>query len=104
MALTSAAADQAIATAEINLVNPAVSDAVDSLRDYNDVMLEAGVNFRDIEGISRDVTDAIRQQGTGFQTLRGDVESAEISLDDIDETMRDIGRRRRHRRKALSPI
>ena len=88
--LTSLAADQAIATAEIRLLNPAISDAVDSLRDYNDVMLEAGINFRDVEDISADLTQSIRDQSSAFDDLRGDVESAAISLDDIDDTFNRI--------------
>ena len=88
--LTSTAADQAIANAEFRLVNPAVSEAVDSLRDYNDVMLEAGINFRTTEEISQDLTQSIRDQASAFDDLRGDVESAEISLDDIDATFNRI--------------
>ena len=72
------------------LVNPAISDAADSLRTYSDALSDVGVNFETLEDISQDVTDAIREQGTGFQTLRDNVESAEISLGDIDETMREI--------------
>ena len=88
--LTSLAADQAIATAEFRLVNPAISDAVDSLRDYNDVMLEAGINFRDVEDISADLTQSIRDQSSAFDDLRGAAVSAEIRLDDIDDTFNRI--------------
>ena len=72
------------------LVNPAVSDAIDSLRDYNDVLLEAGINFQSVESISEDLTQSIRDQASAFDDLRRDVESAEISLDDIDETFNRI--------------
>ena len=88
--LTSIAADQAIATAEFNLVNPAISDAVDSLRDYNQALSDVQGEYRSVEEISQDVTDAIRTQGTGFDDLRGKVDTAEISLDDIDATMQEI--------------
>ena len=69
-----------------NLISQAVSDAIVSFRDYNDVLLEAGINFRSVESISEDVTEAIRDQASAFDDLRGDVDAAEISLDDIDET------------------
>ena len=88
--LTSLAADQAIATAEIRLLNPAISQAVDSLREYNDVMLEAGINFRDVEDISADLTQSIRDQSSAFDDLRGAAVSAEIRLDDIDDTFNRI--------------
>ena len=88
--ITSYAADQAIATAEINLVNPAVSDAVDSLRDYNDVLSETGVSFQSVEDISQDVTSEIRGQAIAFDNLRAAAETTDITLDDLDATMQRI--------------
>ena len=72
------------------LVNPAVSDAVRSLRAYNDVLSDTGVEYRSVEEISQDLTEAIRTQGTAFDDLRGKTDTAEISLDDIDTTMQEI--------------
>ena len=73
--LTSFAADQAIATAEIRLVNPAISAAVRSLRDYNDVMSEGVVNFREVVDISEDVTASVRTQASAFDELRRSLDS-----------------------------
>ena len=86
------------------LVNPAISDAADSLRTYSDAISDVGVNFETLEDISQDVTDAIREQGTGFQTLRDDVESAEISLDDIDETLREVDDGAAEAERAISNL
>ena len=67
--ITSYAADQAIANAEARLVSPAVTDAANSMRDYVDVMDDVGVRFRDIEGVSEDVTNAVRDQESAFDDL-----------------------------------
>ena len=72
------------------LVNPAISDAVDSLRAYNAVLSDTGVEYRSVEEISQDVTQSIRDQESAFEDLRDDVDAAEISLDDIDATMQEI--------------
>ena len=72
--ITSFAADQAIATAEINLVNPAISDAVDSIRSYNAVMTDAQGELRSVEDISETLTSSVRTQGTAFDELRGNVD------------------------------
>ncbi len=80
--LTSFAADQAIATAEINLVNPAISDTVGSLRDYNAVMRDTGVNFETVEDISNRLTDSIRDQASGFGEVSSASETAGIDISD----------------------
>ena len=90
LAITSAAADQAIANAEFRLVNPAVSSAVDSMTEYVDVMGEVQGEFQTTDMIADRLTASIRDQASAFDDLRGDVESAEISLDDIDETFNRI--------------
>ena len=72
------------------LVNPAISDAVDSLQAYNAVLSDTGVEYRSVEEISQDVTQSIRDQESAFEDLRDDVDAAEISLDDIDATMQEI--------------
>ena len=73
--LTSFAADQAIATAEIKLVNPAISAAVVSLSSYNDAMSEGVVNFREVVDISEDVTASVRTQASAFDALRRSLDS-----------------------------
>ena len=77
--LTSFAADQAIATAEIKRVNPAISAAVRSLRDYNAVMSEGIVNFREVVDISKDVTASVRTQASAFDALRRSVDGVSQS-------------------------
>ena len=72
------------------LVNPAVSDAVRSLRAYNDVLSDTGVAFETIDSISDRLTQSIRDQASAFDDLRADVDTAEISLDNIDETFNRI--------------
>ena len=67
--ITSFAADQAIATAEINLVNPAVSDAVDSMMEYVDVMGEVQGEFETTDAISDRLTQSIRDQASAFDEL-----------------------------------
>ena len=73
--LTSFAADQAIATAEIKLVNPAISAAVVSMSSYNAVMSEGVVNFREVVDISEDVTASVRTQASAFDELRRSLDS-----------------------------
>ena len=74
--LTSFAADQAIATAEIRLVNPAISAAVSEYpSSYNDVMSEGVVNFREVIDISEDVTASVRTQASAFDELRRSLDS-----------------------------
>ena len=77
--LTSFAADQAIATAEIRLVNPAISAAVVSMSSYNDVMSEGVVNFREVVDISEDVTASVRTQASAFDELRRSVDGVSQS-------------------------
>ena len=51
------------------LVNPAVSEAVESFRDYNDVLSETGVNFERVDSISNRLTSSIRDQASAFDEL-----------------------------------
>ena len=69
-----------------NLINQAVSEGVESLREYVDVMGEVQGEFETTDAISDRLTQSIRDQASAFDDLRGDVASAEISLGDIDET------------------
>ena len=95
--LTSFAADQAIATAEIRLVNPAISAAVGSLRDYNEVLLESGVNFGDIDDISNRLTHSIRDQASAFSEVSRAAETAGIDISDaldmLDAEIEPVGNR-----------
>ena len=94
--LTSFAADQAIATAEIKLVNPAISDAVGSLRDYNEVMRDTGVNFETVEDVSERLTDSIRNQASALSEVSRAAETAGIdisdALDRLDAEIEPVGR------------
>ena len=67
--LTSYAADQAIANAEARLVNPAISEAADSMRDYIVVMGMVQGEFRTTDAISDRLTDSIRDQASAFDEL-----------------------------------
>ena len=83
---------QRLANEEIKLVNPAVSDAVRSMRAYIDELEDVEGGLVDVEMISENVRRALGSQGDAFDDLRDDVDTAEVSLDDIDDTMDDIGR------------
>ena len=79
------------------LVNPAISDAVGSFRRYADVLGtlpdvggESLVVFERINVVSDRLTTSIRDQATAFDDLRDAAETAEISLDDIDDTFNRI--------------
>ena len=65
------------------LVNPAVSEAVASLRDYNDVLLEAGINFQTVDDISDRLTDSIREQASAFDELRSAVDGVSQAQDGL---------------------
>ena len=94
--LTSFAADQAIATAEIKRVNPAISAAVRSLRDYNDVMRDTGVNSETVEDVSERLTDSIRNQASAFSEVSRAAETAGIDISDaldmLDAEIEPVGR------------
>ena len=62
-----------------NLINQSIAEAVRSFRGYNDVLLEAGVNFRNIEDISADVTASIRTQASAYDELRQSVDGVALS-------------------------
>ena len=64
------ALDQSLANVERGLnahnaalVNPAISDAVRSLRSYNDAISDTGVKFEDIDDISERLTRFDTQSG-----------------------------------------
>ena len=54
---------------DINLVNPAISSAVDSMRGYADVMGEVQGEFETTDMIADRLTDSIREQATAFDAL-----------------------------------
>ena len=56
------------------LVNPAVSEAVRSLQDYNAVLSDTGVNFETVDSLSDSLTSSIREQASAFDELRHSVE------------------------------
>ena len=62
-----------------NLINQSIVEAVRSFRDYNDVLLEAGTNFRNIGDISVAVTASIRTQASAFDALRQSVDGVALS-------------------------
>ena len=67
--LTSYAADQAIANAEARLVNPAISEAADTMRDYIAVMGDVQGEFQTTDAISDRLTESVRDQASAFDAL-----------------------------------
>ena len=90
----------------VALANPAISDAVRSLRSYNDALSDAGVKFEDVGDISESLTDSIRDQASAFDDLRASIggvsaesrrlpgELFDISdaLDKLDTEVQPVGR------------
>ena len=68
------------------LANPAVSDAVDSLRNYSDIIGDVNLGYDEIIPASQDFVDGLVAQESAFDDLRTAADAAEISLDDIDDT------------------
>ena len=62
-----------------NLIRQGISEAVGSLRDYNAVMSEGVVNFREVVNISEDVTASVRTQASAFDELRRSVDGVSQS-------------------------
>ena len=62
-----------------NLIRQGISEAVGSLRDYNAVMSEGVVNFREVVDISEDVTASVRTQASAFDELRRSVDGVSQS-------------------------
>ena len=79
-----------------NLIRPAVSEAVRSFRDYNDVLSETDVAYRSVAEISQEVTGAIRDQASALSEVSGAAETAGIdisdALDRLDAEIEPIGR------------
>ena len=62
-----------------NLIRQGISEAVESFRDYNAVMSEGVVNFREVVDISEDVTASVRTQASAFDELRRSVDGVSQS-------------------------
>ena len=62
-----------------NLIRQGISEAVGSLRDYNAVMSDGIVNFREVVDISEDVTASVRTQASAFDALRRSVDGVSQS-------------------------
>ena len=62
-----------------NLIRQGISEAVESFRDYNAVMSEGVVNFREVVDISEDVTASVRTQASAFDELRRSVDGVSKS-------------------------
>ena len=62
-----------------NLIRQGISEAVESFRDYNAVMSEGVVNFREVVDISQDVTASVRTQASAFDALRRSVDGVSQS-------------------------
>ena len=62
-----------------NLIRQGISEAVESFRDYNAVMFEGVVNFREVVDISEDVTASVRTQASAFDELRRSVDGVSQS-------------------------
>ena len=62
-----------------NLIRQGISEAVGSLRDYNAVMSDGIVNFREVVDISKDVTASVRTQASAFDELRRSVDGVSES-------------------------
>ena len=79
-----------------NLIRPAVSEAVLSFRDYNDVLSETDVAYRSVADISQEVTGAIRDQASALSEVSRAAETAGIdisdALDRLDAEIEPIGR------------
>lgn len=71
--LTAFAAEQAIATAEIKLVNPAISDAAGSMQLYIREMDQLQDRLEETDTISERMTASIRDQASAFDALRSSV-------------------------------
>ena len=58
---------------DINLVNPAIREAVESLQEYNRTLAESETEYRSVEQISESLTDSIREQASAYDALRASV-------------------------------
>ena len=75
------------------LVNPAVSEAVESFRDYNDVLSETGVNFERVDSISDRLTSSIRQGSSAFDEFSRSVEKGDERLQEFFDLITNRGNR-----------
>ena len=69
--ITSFAADQAIATAEFRLVNPVISEAVGSFRNYIETLDSASISTENIEKITDGATGRIQEYTQAVLTAEG---------------------------------
>ena len=88
--ITSFAADQEIANAEIKLINPAISGAVASMRTYIGELEDVEGGLEDVETISENVRASLVRQGSAFDDLRRNVDTATSFLSDNAERLEDV--------------
>ena len=72
------------------LVNPAVSDAVESMRDFSNIIGDVNLGYDEIIPLTQDFVDGLVAQESAFDDLREATGAADLSLDDFDETMQAI--------------
>ena len=79
-----------------NLIRQGISEAVESFRDYNDVISETDVAYRSVADISQEVTGAIRDQVSALSEVSRAAETAGIdisdALDRLDAEIEPVGR------------
>ena len=73
-----------------NLVNPAISQGVESFRNYANIIGDVNLAYDDIIPATQDFVDGLVRQETAFDDLREATEAADISLDALDTTFNKI--------------
>ena len=68
------------------LVNPAISNVVDSLRNYSDIIGDVNLGYDEIIPITQDFVDGLGRQESAFDDLRDATEAVDLSLDQLDDT------------------
>ena len=66
------------------LVNPAVSDAVDSLRNYANIIGDVNIGYDEITPATQDFVDGLVDQESAFDDLREATDAADLSLGVLD--------------------
>ena len=67
---------------DINLVNPAISDAAENMRLYIREMDDLQTEFETTDAISDRITQSVREQGIAFDALRATVKPASVEISD----------------------
>lgn len=90
LALSSVAAEQELAAARGQLIDPVLRQQTLATREYASAVGELGVEYEEVDDIAQRAIDASRDQIRSVSDLTNEFQAAEPALDIFDESMQDM--------------